>query len=282
MGAKTVLTNWFSALLAFSVLLGGCYGRPKMHSSSSELAIAAGVQAGKPSVIVFSALWCHPCREEIDALNQASRDFAGIVQFRGFLVEGEEKGSMVKPSDLSQFTSFTGQAAQYGLLLDPNWQVFDKVGVSQGHALPTMVILNSSLEIDQVIQQSLDYDTQLRPLLLALARGQKTSPGSTKPGPGNLTDTVGNWSARAEVVASPDLLNNLTVGWQAGLKKYAFTSDEMPLDAGQISFNWDGAAVNTPRSASWISDTDKSYCTLDLSLNPDATVASMSGNCRTK
>src|SRR6185437_16187476 len=94
MSAKRVLTNktWFRSLVVFSLVLGGCYGRPKMHSNSSELARAADLQAGKPSVIVFSALWCHPCREEIDSLNQASRDFAGIVQFRGFLVEGEEKG----------------------------------------------------------------------------------------------------------------------------------------------------------------------------------------------
>jgi hypothetical protein len=56
----------------------------------------------------------------------------------------------------------------------------------------------------------------------------------------------------------------------------------MPFESGTISFNWDGAALNTPKTATWIADTAISYCTLDLILNPDATVASMTGNCRQK
>jgi thiol-disulfide isomerase/thioredoxin len=277
--------------VALALILTGCYGRPAPEVNSTEVAVAAGIQLGKPGVVTFSALWCHPCREEIDSMNQASREFAGAIQFRGFLVEGEEKGSTVQQSDISQFISFTGEAPLYGMLMDPSWRVFDTLHAPQGHSLPTMVVIDRTGKAVQTIQQSLDYETQLRPLLVALTQGDNpppvvvnpvTPPPPATPGQQQLTDSVANWVNRAEVVADPTLVKNVTQAWQSGLTKYAFTSVEMPLDSGQITFVWDGAKVNTPLTAAWTANTAVSICTLNLVLAPDGTLLSSSGNCRQK
>ncbi len=275
---------------AFIIGLGGCYGRPKTQINSSMLCHSAGLQPGQPAVVTFSANWCHPCREEIDSLNQANREFAGLIQFRGFLVEGEEKGSPVHESDLSSFTSFTGSRAEYAVRTDPGWQLFDSLHAPQGHSLPTLVIMSQSCKVEEVVQQSLDYQTQLRPLLLALTRGQSAPPVApvdptpvpTKPDQQQLNDTVEHWLSRAEVVANPALIKNFTDSWEAGLQKYNFNSSEMPLNDGQINFLWDGASEDIPQTAAWRSDTPVSVCTLNLTLNADGTLLSSSGKCRLK
>lgn len=267
-------------LAAIAILLTGCYGRPNLaRSNSAVLAKAIGIQPGQPAVVSFSALWCHPCREEIETLNQGSAEFAGLVQIRGFLVEGEEKGSPVQKSDIVQFTTFSGEKPTYPMGTDTDWGIFDSLHAPQGHALPTLVIFNQNGEVTQVIQQSLDYNTQLRPILEALARGQSTGPIS---GSSGIKDNVGNWMNRSEVASQPALISNLTASWQAGLIKFDFTTDEMPLASGQITFTWDGAKVNKPQSATWYADTPTQVCNLTLSLNPDATLASASGTCRPK
>jgi hypothetical protein len=284
---KIILTLIVGASSVF--VMTGCYGRPKMQVNSSQVAHAASLQPGQAAVITFGALWCHPCREEIDSMNEASHEFAGIIQFRGFLVEGEEKGSVVDPGDLADFTSFTGQSAQYAMRMDPSWQLFDSLHAPQGRSLPTMVIINQSGEVTEVIQQSLDYQSQLRPLLLALARGQSTIPvnpsnggGENKPGQKQITDSVANWQARSEVAANLALVSNVTAAWHSGLQQYAFTAAEMPFASGQITFEWDGASQDTPQTAKWISDTAVSLCTLNLVFKSDGTLLTSSGNCRQK
>lgn len=277
MFARKMLT-----LSVVALILGGCYGRPQLHGNASAIAHETGLQVGQPAVVVFSALWCHPCREEIEALNSAHREFATSIQFRGLLVEGLEKGSLVQQSDIPQFKSFSGQSAEYSVKIDPVWRLFDSIPTPQGHALPTMVVLNAALEVEQVIQQSLDYDTQLRPLLQKLARGQSTTLPPSKPTGGDFSETIEKWEQRAEVAANPNLLKNLEAGWEKGLKQYAFSTDQMPLELGTIAFNWDGANTNTPKSAAWVEDTPISICTMNFVLNPDATVASSNGICRRK
>jgi len=274
-------------LFASFLFLTACYGRPKTntsHMNATALLSAVGAQPGQATVVTFSALWCHPCREEIDSLNQANSEFAGVIQFRGLLVEGEDKGSPVNQGDINLFTSFTGEHAQYSVKTDPLWQLFDTLHAAQGHALPTMVLINAAGQVEEVVQQSLDYNTQLRPLLQALAIGQ-AGPIDTNPippvQPGQISDTVANWEARAEVAASATLLANVKASWQAGLAKFTFTESEMPFEAGKISFLFDGT-TNTPRTAAWVSDTPVSYCTLNLVFKADGSLASSNGNCRQK
>jgi len=270
-------------LTSLLFLLSGCYGRPNVTMNSQEfyqaVAQRANLKQGQPAVITFSALWCHPCREEIDSLNQANQEFGGLIQFRGFLVEGEEKGSTIRAADVSQFTSFTGASAEYMVTIDPQWQLFDMLHEPQGHSLPTMVILDQAGNVEQVIQQSLDYQTQLRPLLLALARGQNI-PIQPKPTSGQV-DSIANWVARPEVAAQQTLIDAVTVSWQSGMRKYSFTADEMPFASGQITFSFDGTK-DAPLSAKWLSDTPTSVCTLNVVLNPDGSLASSTGVCRQK
>jgi thiol-disulfide isomerase/thioredoxin len=275
-----------SLFIASLVFLTACYGRPQMRSRSVPIA-QLGLQTGKPAVLAFSALWCHPCREEIETLNQASQEFAGQIQFAGFLVEGEGKGSPVQTSDLDKFRSFSGTKPLYPMRLDTSWQLFDTLPVPQGRALPTLILVNEKGDTVEVVQQSLDYNSQLRPILAAIAKGQMApvpTPPSPPPTSGlqQLTDSVQNWIARAEVIAQPDLQKNLTGAWQTGLLKYDFTEDEMPLGSGRITFGWDGNEKNVPEVANWRAVTADSVCKLQLNLNQDGTLASASGSCRPK
>jgi thiol-disulfide isomerase/thioredoxin len=276
-------------MLAIPLILVACYGRPHLESQllSPDQFSDLGFKNGMPSVVVFSALWCHPCREEIETVNQAAREFQGLIQFGGYLVEGEEKGSPVQDADLANFKSFNGVSPSYPVALDTNWVKFDAKKFPQGRALPAMMIIDRSGNY-RAIQQSLDYNTQLRPILVSLSQGGSAVPPvespSPTPAPGlqQLSDKVANWLTRAEVVAHPDLQKNLTDSWSAGLLKYDFDDQEMPLGDGQISFAWDGKDQNIPQVVNWKAITDTSVCKLQINLKPDATVSSMSGSCRPK
>ncbi len=275
-----------AATASLATIVMGCYGRPAEHPSVAS-ASTFGVQPGHAAVVTFSALWCHPCREEIESLNHASQEFAGKIEFTGFLVEGEEKGSTVQTIDIENFKTFNGEKPLYPVHSDENWQLFDGLRAPQGRALPTMVIFNKQGQLQEIVQQSLDYETQLRPLLQAIASGQAPAPVNTPtptppPSSHQATDTVQNWSARAEVASRPTLLANLTAAWQTGLQKYDFTVVEMPLSAGVITFLTDANGVDTPQGVHWLADTPVSVCQLQLNLNPDGTLLTSNGSCRPK
>lgn len=273
-------------LLAIPLLLAGCFGRPALDKKSSGFDSFGkfGLQEGKPAVIVFSAVWCHPCREEIETLNLATREFGDKIQFLSLLVEGEEKGSRVQEADLAKFVSFKGEKPEYPLGLDVGWAKFDSEGAPQGHALPTMMLYDSTGERFRIFQQSLDYQSQLRPLLLSMAQNAPPPPVVTPtptPAPGlqQLTDSVGNWLLRSEVAARPEFEANLNEAWLKGLEKFGFTEFEMPIETGVMNFAWDGASLNVPQSAKWEADTPVNVCKLQLTLNEDASFASASGSC---
>lgn len=274
-------SSW-TLLLAFSVLLAACFGRPRFDAVVGG-EVNHDLKEGIPAVVIYSALWCHPCREEIDTMNRAVAEFGDKIQFVGYLVEGEEKGSPVQESDIEKFTSFGGDKPAYPVRLDEGWSKFDRERPPQGRALPTMALYDAKGKRFQIIQQSLDYH-DLQPTFAAMA-ANAAPPPIVKPTPTpppdlqQLTDTVENWLARPEVKARAEFATNLEAAWQRGLKKLSFTEDQMPLEEGQITFSWDGQTLNVPQTVKWEEDTPASVCKLQVTLNTDASYASATGSC---
>lgn len=289
----------------FSGCLSGCFGRiddaKSVARSGSAVAVALGLDAAKPSLVVFGSTWCKPCRKEISDFNRIAELFKKNLDVVGVLVEGSAKGSVPTAEGMRQFLSPAGEKPLYSLQLDPGWALFDTLNPSEGHSLPLVALVRADGSVARVIQGSLDFESELKPLVEQFIAGQVSpqegskvvgeknqgekpedtpaTPGlsvPTKPGTSPSSFLVKDWVAQEAVKNDPVLVANFNAAWLQGLRQFGFFPSEMPFESGTISLKQSDTG-KIPSFGEWDS---ASNCTLTVTLNPDASYKSARGICR--
>jgi|GEM_PF-6495476 len=280
--------------------LTGCFGRAADDASGVGVSPALALTQGNRSVVVFGATWCKPCRKEIADLNQARRDFRDALDIVGVLVEGDVKGSEPSAESESTFRAPSGEVPTYPLRRDPGWKAFDAMNPPDGRALPLIALVNESGRVERLVQTSLVYESELRPLLDAFAAGRANADGKAKPPnatatrppgtPGSPTSpplvvsaprslSIANW-LREEMAANAtsDRPLRMQNAWERGLGEFGFTQADMPFDKGRATLETDAASSRSFVSkAVWTSATN---CILTLSLDVEGNFLSARGVCR--
>lgn len=285
--ARLFFMSSLALCLSMLVLLTSCYGRLSDSSSGRELnAKDYGLTDSKPALIVFAAAWCKPCMAEIHSLNRAQAQLGDRLQVTGFAVEGAQKGVPAAPKDTALFQSPHGERPEYPLTLDPSWKLFDQLRPSAGRSLPTMVFVDSNHRVVHLVQRSMEYETELLPLLQNLVAGQTSAPlppqtpKDPQPDPSGkiVNQTFANWTALPGHGPDSEIYQKMQAAWMQGLEDFAFTEDDMPFSNARLRiFAYDDGR-SKPVSGIWVAaDTG---CRLTVYFHPDGSYDRSEGVCR--
>jgi thiol-disulfide isomerase/thioredoxin len=267
------------------ILLSGCFGR--IHDPGEGQQINPkdyGLDETRPALLVFSAAWCKPCMAEIPALNRALSELDGQVQIKGFVVEGAQKGVAAAPKDGDLFVSPGGDRPAYPLAIDSGWKKFDQFKAGAGRSLPTMVFVSRGHRVLRIVQRSLEYDTELLPLLKALISEQapvapKPDQPAPDPGAGHpQSQAFADWAARAGQEPGSATYQNVQEAWLHGLGDYGFPEDDMPFETATMTVFIYDDGHSVPISALWIASTTN--CRLTVYFKPDGSYDHSTGVCR--
>jgi thiol-disulfide isomerase/thioredoxin len=274
---------WRSILtLSFALLISGCFGRIDDGNGQKIDAKAYGLDGVRPALIVFGAGWCKPCLAEIPALNRAQRELGADLQIVNFLVEGKQKGSPAAPDDQAKLQSPKGEKPEYTLQLDPSWTLFDQINPPSGRALPTMVFVGWDQSVARVVQRSMEYESELLPVLQALVAGK---PVQEEPGKQPDEDQGQMKSMTfAEFTATPgnepggSVYTNFQAAGHKGLEEYAFLEEDMPFNRAKMTVTVFENGSIVPKVGVW--DAFMTGCKLTVFTNPDGTFLRSEGICR--
>lgn len=294
--------------LAFLVglLLPGCLGRQE-----DDLKPAPAANPTRPAgamLLSFGAVWCKPCRKEIDDLNSLAERTKGRLQLKGYLVE-DSKGKPATPQDLPKFVSPKGSRPQFEMAIDTGWSVLESFAPPEGRALPLLVLVNPDGSIYRKLQGLADFESEVASVVdawlegLATARPTPGSPPNVARGNGNTTDgsdpvapgptapefrslKVATWLTLPSFHSEPAaevVYSNMKASWEKGLSAAGFTRTEMPFEAGTVNLRKLSDAADTTvenwatSEGRWRSE---SNCTLTVKVTADGSYASSKGICR--
>ena len=265
--------NWlcFARIIFICIFATACGGRIKDNDSRQLPLAKLGLSTSKPHLVVFGALWCKPCRHEIDDLNLINDKFKDRLIVTQFLVEGGKKGVRPEAGDKNAFTSPNNIKPRYSVNIDPEWSLFDTLSASAGRQLPLLATVRADGEVTQIVQRSLEFETELVPWVLAHVNGQDATFPVNHDRSGR-TDSVKGDQLSVKGVSSL-LINALRKSWQSALLIYGFSQDSMPFEKGLFDFSDE---MKEPSSAEWLSETG---CQLVIYLKKDGSLASHSGSC---
>ncbi len=269
-------------LLLTVTFLGGCFGR--IHNSDSGRKVdckSYGLDCTHPALLVFSAVWCKPCMAEIHSLNLANedQDLKGKLQIASYIVEGPRKGVSAAPKDTDLVVSPGGDRPNYKMTTDPNWNHFDALRPDSGRSLPMMVFVDGNQTIVRIVQRSMVYETELRPALLALARGQKPiGPKPEEPVGHRETLPMSEWIAQPGHDAASQIYSNVNGAWTRGLGDFNFLADDMPFENSKMTVNVLDDGTSTPAQAVW--KASSTNCKLTVFFLPDGSYQRSEGICR--
>lgn len=274
--------------LALMVLISGCYGR--IHDDSEGRLFdwkAYGLDGQRPAVVVFGAVWCKPCLSEIKYLNRAQRELNGEVQIAGFVVEGPQKGVAASPKDKDLFQGPGSVTPEYAVKAGASWDLLEQLDPPSGHALPTLVFVNRDQRIVKIVQRSMEFESELMPMLKAIASGEvlKPEPPKDPPTPPGNPDAghfenlgFAAWKALPGNAEGSAVYENLHAAWLRGLEDFTFLEDDMPFAAAKMKeFLYDDGR-NKPVTAIWTAS--MTGCKLTLFLNPDGSYEHSEGICK--
>lgn len=242
-----------------------------------------GLDDTHAALLVFAAAWCKPCMSEIHSLNRANSELSDKVQIAGFMVEGAQKGVPAAPKDSDLFVTPAGEHPSYRLTADSAWKLFDALQPSSGRSLPTMVFVNRDHVVIRIVQRSMEYETELLPLLRALASDSTEVPGP-KPGPVEdpqgkpVNMTFAEWSAVADNIPGSAVYVNVEAAWRTGLEKFTWTEDSMPFASARMTIYAYNDGRRKLLSAIWVAE--DTGCKLTVYFNPDGTYDRSEGICR--
>ena len=272
----------FGALLVCS----GCLGRISDTNGGRKLdAKTYGLDGVHPSLLVFGAAWCKPCMSEIPSLNRAQSELSGKVRILGFAVEGAQKGVAAAPKDGDLFVSPRGDRPVYKLTVDSAWKLFDALPPVSGHSLPTMVFVSREGVVLRLVQRSLEYDTELLPLLRQLAADQapvdtakpgEPTPDPTQGKPQNMTFAA--WAALAGNETTSTLYQNVQAGWEQGLGDFNFLEADMPFATARMTVVASDDGHKRLLSAVWIAAA--TGCKLTVYFKSDGSYDHSNGVCK--
>ncbi len=297
------------------VLASGCLGRLEDDSSSrAALPPSLALAEGRRGVVVFGAGWCKPCRKEIEDLNKARDSFGSSLEVVGVLVEGETKGARPTKDALRSFLSPRGMAPRYPVRFDSGWEAFDALNPPQGRALPLFVLVDEGGRVVRLLQSSLSYENELRPLLASFASGSALPPssgdasrdsgvgtgaGSGAPGrapstptPGAITTPVaGSLPAGVRRVSVEQWLRleraadsaserpqRVRDAWTRGLGEFGFAAEDMPFAQGRASLV--RSVAGGPEILASVEWTSSTNCVLTVTLATDGSYLGSRGICR--
>ncbi len=270
------------AALVLCSALFGCLGRNDDKAANIHVDVEKmGLDPAQPAVLVFGAVWCKPCRAEILEFNKLQAEYSNQLQVRGLLVEGEEKG---QASTLEMVDKFVGPQAQlpgYKIVVDREWKSFDQLNLREGRQLPTIVFVGNQGVVKRVVQRSLDYDTELKPLVESLVNNSLSSDSglSETPVAAALNLTAADWAKRPGNDSSSIKFQNLVAAWSEGRKKYNFLESNMPFLSGSISFITNNQGADIPLKGFWSYKSNNGTCNLTVRVYEDGRFKSASGVC---
>ncbi len=264
----------------FLALLTSCYGRLKDSSEQKSLNSIFSLSQGKPSLVVFSAIWCKPCRAEIEDLNKLADKYGNRIQIRSYVVEGEKRGSVPTDEEIkNSFLSISGEAPRYLVKPDGSWVYFDKLTWPQGRQLPSMVFFNGDGTLALTVQRSLDFESELIPVVERLIQNSPLPPTEEKPPILDIVKlNISEFIERPGNELTEALSQNLQKAWSKGRTVYGFPASKMPFLSGVIEF-YVNNNVDIPVQMDWESDSESGFCSLSVKVNPDGSFLSSSGVC---
>ena len=278
---KIVIFTFF-----ISLILTGCLGRVTDQKPNQTVNLTDyGLEKNVATVLTFGAVWCKPCRAEISSLNLAHDQYGSNLQIKGLVVEGKTYGQ-VPTMDLvtHEFLGIDQESPRYSIGIDANWILFDRLKLNSGHQLPTIVFINPNGEIVRIIQRSLEYDTELKPLIELLLSNQlqQSPPPTDDPSDPNIPEikslTLADWSKKIGNTPDTEKYKNMTAAWRKGRSNYGFTADDMPFLDGQLTYKElpDG---DVPMASEWSHDSETGKCYLKVIFKADGSFLSASGIC---
>lgn len=267
-------------LIGLVGVLASCYGRLKDTSGQQSLNSIFSLSQEKPSLIVFSAIWCKPCRAEIEDLNKLVSQYGDRIQIRTYVVEGEVRGSNPSEEEIkTQFLSISGEAPKYSVKADSSWIFFEKLKWAQGRQLPSVAFLNSDGSVALQVQRSLEFDSELVPLVEKLIRNSPLPPQVEKPPVQNTSKLgISEFTERPGNAMTDVLAQNLQKSWSKGRAVYGFPASKMPFLSGTIDY-YESSSGDVPVQMDWESDSESGFCSLTVKVNPDGSFLSSSGVC---
>ena len=270
------------SILVILIPLIGCLGRNDDKATNANIDIEKmGLDPAQPAVLVFGAVWCKPCRAEILEFNKLQEEFSSQLQVRGLLVEGEEKGQASTLEMVDKFVGPQSQIPGYKIVVDREWTLFDQLNLREGRQLPTIVFVGSQGIVKRVVQRSLDYDKELKPLVESLIKNSLApdTGANETPVPSALILSAEDWSRRPGNDSNSLKYQNLVLAWTEGRKKYNFLESNMPFLTGAISFLIDSQGSDVPVKGFWSYKSHNGTCNLTVHVFEDGRYQSASGVC---
>ncbi len=123
---------------------------------------------GKPIVIAFWALWCKPCKKELDAYNELYEDWQEEtgVKIIAVSIDDARSSSKVKPF-------VNGKGWEFDVLLDPNQEFKRAMSVNM---IPHTFVLDGK---GNIVYQHTSYyegvEDELFDVIDKIAKGEKVS-----------------------------------------------------------------------------------------------------------
>jgi len=262
-------------LLPLSLLIVSCYGRIDDGNQTQKFVFeetGLGLTASKPSVVVFGAGWCKPCRKEIEYLNEIKSQFGDKLQVVGYLVEGQTKGAAPTALALEEYASLNAIKPEYLVIPDTGWKKFLSTNPAK-KSLPLMLFVNNKSEIEYIVQRSISFEDELLPLVEKLVRNEKinktepTTPTEPTIKPQKSYKTVAQWALIEE---EKELLFE---AYKAACNTEGFKTNDYNFETGQLTISIQN---NRPTIGHWVS---KTGCELTLYLDENLQYKSSKAFC---
>ncbi len=267
--------------LLLSFLFTSCTGRIDDRVANNLVKDKIALTENKPTIVVFSAVWCKPCKAEIGDLNRISNLYGDKISIVNYIVEGSEKNTAPTFEEINNsYKDQTGEVPNYKMLLDEKWKVYDSLSFQNYHQLPSIIILDNQKNVALKIQRSLDYETELRPVIERLISNTPIENPQTEPDIDSPTKvmTLLDWISFDGYGESSVITTNLKKAWIKGRSIYGFTSIKMPFLSGEISYL---VRQNNflPKEIIWISDSEDGLCKMNVRIDAQGNYISSSGIC---
>ena len=305
--SRFLLVGFFLSLVSLA-----CSGRIHDARDPALDRTRFGLTEGKPTLLVFSAGWCQPCREELDYLNKLSSQYGARMQFVGYLVEGTQKFSHPTDSDTAAFRSLTNAAPLFPVRADGDWSRYSEVNVTGERSLPYFALVDSKGRVRLGINSGKNPDLDLgalierfladesAPIPVPTVAPENPDPGmipdpfpSPTPSPTGAPDPgatpvptatpdpvvvhgikIADWLVDPLFAPSEETRARFEDAWKQGRDHYQWSEEDFPFPAGKITFSSRGTAVALSMGY-WRSDT----CELKVFVSADGTYVNSIGRC---